>query len=167
MRFKTVFCWVILFGLLLLSNQCMYYSFSGSMAPHLRSIAIPMFENRTAEFGIAEELTDYITQEFTQDNTLKIADAGDADVLLNGTIISVEERAGGFTDTEQVQDMKVYLTVAVRCIDQVKKLDLWEQRLTQWGSFEPGGGVEDRAAAVTQAIEKISQEILNKTVSGW
>ncbi|UCE05762.1 MAG: hypothetical protein JSW07_19560, partial [bacterium] len=54
--------------LLLALFHCGYYSFSGSSLPsHIRTIAVPMFENRTTEFGVREDITDALINEFTQD----------------------------------------------------------------------------------------------------
>jgi len=37
---------------------CIYYSMAGSIPPHIKSIAIPLVENQTAEFGMSEAVTD-------------------------------------------------------------------------------------------------------------
>ncbi len=152
---------------LLLLLSCGVYSFKGSLAPHLKTVAVPLFENRTAEFGIAEELTDALIDEFTRDNSLKIADRSSADVLIEGVIVRVNDRAGAFDQRERVQDLKVYITVKIKCVDQVKRQVMWEERITQWGSYDPAGGPDARLDGIAEAIDKISQEVLNKTVSGW
>ena len=158
---------IILLCLMGLLSRCGIYSFSGSMAPHLKTVAVPLFNNRTVEYSIAEELTDLVIQEFTRDNSLKIAERSDADVLIEGDIVRVEERAGAFDSQEQVQDLKIYVTAKIKATDQVKRTVLWEERLTQWGSYDPSGGSDARSDGILEAMEKISTEILNKTVSGW
>ena len=147
--------------------HCGIYSFKGSLAPHLHTIAIPLFENRTAEFGVPEELTDAIIEKFTQDNSLKIADRSNADVVLEGTIVRINDRAGAYNAQERVQELKIYITVSIKCMDQVRRQMLWEERLTQWGSYDPSEGADARLDGLNEAIDKLSEEILNKTVSGW
>ena len=45
----------------LLTIRCGIYSFSGSTLPsHLKTVGVPIFENRTAEFGIDQQITDII-----------------------------------------------------------------------------------------------------------
>jgi hypothetical protein len=161
---KNFYLFLCLAGLLF---RCGIYSFSGSLAPHLKTVAVPLFDNRTVEYGIAEDLTDTVINEFTQDNSLKISERGDADVLIEGSIVRVEDRAGAFNSEEQVQDIKIYVTAKVKATDQVKKTVLWDERLTQWGTFDPSGGPDARTDAIHEALDKISKEILNKTVSGW
>jgi hypothetical protein len=157
--------WVILAALLTL--RCGVYSFSGSLPPHLKTVAVPLFDNKTAEFAVAEDLTEQVIKEFTRDNTLKIDERASADVLVEGAILSLEDRAGAFDPNETVEDFKVYVTVQVRCTDQVKQAKMWEERVTQWGSYDPNIGPDSRKDGLAEAMTKISQEILNKTVAGW
>jgi len=161
----TVFGILCAFALLFLG--CGIYSFSGSLPPHLNTVAVPLFDNKTAEFGIAEEITDTVIDEFNRDGSLKISDRSGADVLLEGSIIRIDDRAGAFTRQEEVQDLKIYLTVKVKCTDQVKRQTMWDERVTQFGTYDPATGADGRIDAIAEAIEKISEEILNKTVSGW
>ncbi len=146
---------------------CGIYSVKGSMAPHLKTVAVPLFDNRTAEFRVAEDLTDAVISSFTRDNSLKIADRGAADVLVEGTIVQIDERAGAFDQSESVQDMKIYLSVQIKCTDQVKRELLWQERLTHFGSFDPSQGPEARNEALIEAMDKVSQDVLNKTVANW
>jgi hypothetical protein len=147
--------------------RCGLYSFSGSLPPHLKTVAIPLFDNRTAEFAIADDLTERIIKEFTSDNSLKIGERSTADVLVEGAILTLDDRAGAFDANEEVEDFKVYVTVQAKCTDQVKHQKMWEERITQWGSYDPQLGPDSRKDGIAEAITKIGQEILNKTVAGW
>ncbi len=148
-------------------TACNYYSLKGSLPPHLKTAAVPLFENQTSEFGIAEKLTDTIINELMRDGSLKIADRSVADVLIEGTITGVSDRPGAFSQDERVQDINVYVSVNVTVTDQVKQVVLWNERLTQFGAYDPSAGPDGRQQAYEEALEKISKEILNKTVSNW
>jgi hypothetical protein len=164
--FFVLFKKILLLYCIIVLN-CGIYSFSGSLAPHLNTVAVPLFDNRTVEFGIAEDMTDTVIEEFTRDNTLKIADRSTADILIDATILRVDDRAGAFDANETVQDLKIYVSVNVKCTDQVKDQVLWEERITQWGGYDPSGGPDARLDGLAEAIDKISKDILNKTVAGW
>jgi len=165
MKFKLIFL-LPLFGIILVLS-CGYYSLKGSLPPHLETVAIPLFDNRTPEFGITETLTDAVIDEFIRDGSLKIIDRSAADVLITGSITSVNDRAGAFDQQEAVQDVKVYVSVSIECMDQVKRQKMWGERITQFGAYDPAEGPDGRNTAYEEAFEKISQEILNKTVSNW
>lgn len=152
---------------LLVALSCGYYSLKGSLAPHLNTVAVPLFDNRTPEFGITETLTDAVTQEFVRDGSLKLTDQGNADVLVEGAIVSISDRAGAFDQQETVENINVYISVRVVVTDQVKNQTMWDERITQFGTYDPTLGPSGRQDAYDEAFDKISQEILNKTVSNW
>lgn len=162
-RLAGVLC-MVMFAML----GCGVYSFSGSANPHLKTVAVPIFDDQTAEFGVKEQLTNAIIASFNRDNTLKIADRRVADVIVAGTILRLNEQAGAYTSQEQVQEIRVYLTAKIKCDDVKKRKVLWEEELTQFGAYSPGGANSgDRQSAIAEAVEKIATEVLNRTVSGW
>lgn len=157
-----------LFPVALIGIGCGPYSFSGSAYPHLKTIAIPLLDDRTAEFGVKEELTRKIVEAFTRDNSLKIADKRNADSVLEGALLSVVERPGGFSKNERVQEIQVYLTVELRYTDIKKRKVIWEDRLTQFGTYAPDDpSRSSREVAINEAIAKLADDVLNRTVSGW
>ena len=155
-------------GAVLAEWGCGVYSFSGSAYPHIKSIAIPLFEDRTAEFGVRENLTNALVEAFTRDNTLKIADRRNADAILEGVLMRVEDRPGAYNRQEQVQEIQVFLTVQIKYRDLKKRKIIWEDTISQFGTYTPGGSENStREDAISEAIAKIADEVLNRTVSGW
>lgn len=163
---------IILFVMnLLLGAHCGYYSFSGSsLPPHIRTLAIPVFDNETTEFGIPEDITDALITEFTKDNSLKIVDQRTADSMLNGTIVSIREQAGAYNVSEQVKEIKVFVSIQAKFEDLKKNQVLWEEQITQWGTYrpdDPTSGNSTRQEAIQEALTKIVADIFNKTISNW
>jgi TolB-like protein len=156
---------------LLVLLHCGYYSFSGSsLQSNIRTIAIPIFENKTTEFGVPEDITDALINQFTQDNTLKVVDRRTADSILEGIIENVREQAGAYNQQEQVQEIRVYIRVKARFEDLKKNNVIWEEEISQWGTYSPDAPIGENSArkdAIDEAIGKIVTEIFNKTVSGW
>lgn len=167
---KPVIRWTVrllLAQLLFFLSSCGPYSFSGSSSPHIKTVAVPIFQDQTAEFGVNEKLTQAVIDQFTRDNTLQITDRRNADSIIEGVILRVDDQAGAFTSNEQVQDIKVFVTVGVRYEDQVKRKVIWEEEITQWGTFDPNDGSQGRNEGIEEAISKIASEILNRSVSTW
>jgi hypothetical protein len=158
---RAGFFWLLL--LAIFAPGCGPYSFSGATATHIKTIAVPVFEDRTAEFGVKERLSNTIIQEFTRDNTLKIADRRVADSVLLGSLLRVEERPGVYNQQENVQQIRLFLTVQMKYEDLKKPKTVWEAQVTQFGDYTP----PNRQAAIDDAIRKIANEVLNKTVSEW
>ena len=151
---------------------CGFYTFSGSTLPgHIRTVAVPMFGNKTSEFGVREEITDALTIQFTEDNTLKVADRRTADSIIRGEIINIRDQAGAYNQDEKVSEIRVYVTVAAAFEDIKKHNVIWEEQITQWGTYNPDGtACQDnttREDAIKEAIDKIVDDIFNKTIAGW
>jgi hypothetical protein len=159
---NSALCYCIMI-ISLIMDSCGIYSFSGSTLPaHIKTVAVPLMENKTAEFGIDQQLTDALISAITQDNSLKIADNRSADSILEGTILTITERAGAYDLNEQASGFRVTLTIKVTYEDVKKKKTLWEENWSQWGDYE-----DDRNEGIKDATEKLTTDILNRMVSGW
>jgi len=153
--------------LAILSASCGPYSFSGAASTHIKTIAVPVFEDRTAEFGVRDRLSNAIIDEFTRDNTLKIADRRVADSILHGTLLGVQETAGVYNQQESVQEVRVTVTAQLKYEDVKKRKTVWEAQMSQFGSYSPRSASSTRQTAIDEAIRKIANEVRNKTVSDW
>lgn len=163
---RTVY--LLFAALLLTSGGCAYYSFTGASAGHLRSIAIPAFDNRTAEFGVAENLTESLINLFTTDGTLKVRDVRTADAVLYGTVTSINERPSAITSSETVSQYQVTIVVRLRFEDRVQGKVAWEESVTQSALYDfSSGSTAERDAGLEEAVGKLADDILSKTVSGW
>ena len=67
---------------------------AGSIPPHIKSVAIPLMDNQTAEFGLAENITDGILEQFNEAGILYITNEDIANSVLRGTIKKVSEKLG-------------------------------------------------------------------------
>lgn len=156
-----------------LLSGCIRYSFSGAVPGHIKTIAIPLFQNFTAEYGIVERVTDELILSFQKDNTLKIVDDKTADAILRGTLIRVEDApytyAGeGEAQNFSVGEYKLTLFVSLEYYDQVKDEVIWKQDVQDWGTYQyVSGAPDEREEGFAEAIDKLAEDILNLTVSGW
>ncbi len=162
--------WVLtglLAGMMTLSG-CGIYTFSGNVPGHLKTLAIPDFENQTAEYGIEDQLTDEVISVFRNDNTLSIRSEEEADCVIRGVIVTITDRPSTFSPDETVQEYRITLGVAVEFYDKVQDKVVWEERLSNFGVYPfTGGAGASRDEGIEEAIEKLAEDILNKTVSGW
>ena len=61
---------------------------AGSIPANINNVYIPLIQNDTAEFEIAENLTSKITQEIAIQNILKISENEESDSSILGVISS-------------------------------------------------------------------------------
>lgn len=172
---KTFFnpAFKILFIMLLIFNfaGCFgCYSFTGaSIPPHLKTIAIPYAEDRSGqgEPGIRELFTDKLTQKFISDNSLQITDRNSADAILECAIVSVSDAPAVVTQGETVPLRRITVGVRVVYKDLVKRITVFEKSFSNFSDYSPSGGSLERSLSIENAIDKITEDILLDTVSGW
>ncbi|TKJ41740.1 hypothetical protein CEE37_04000 [candidate division LCP-89 bacterium B3_LCP] len=173
-RYRTVSLIVMIALLAIFTfGGCFRYSFSGAMTGDIKTLAIPLFDNRTAEYGVVESITDELILKFQQDNTLMIVDEGEADAVLFGTLIRVIDEPYTYSGEEEassysVGEYKLTLVVHIDYFNRRKDENIWSQEVKAWGTYDHSTGApEERDAGFSSAIVKLSEDVLNLTVSGW
>jgi len=84
--------------------SCSPYSFSGGRTALVKSVAVPVFENETTQFGLAEALTGGIINGLVEDNQVKVEDASIAEAILNGRVLDYQRKAYTFDENDQVRE---------------------------------------------------------------
>lgn len=161
-----------LFIILLVYNftGCGTYSFTGASVPeHIKTIAIPIAADRSGsgEPNIREQLTDQLIQKFIDDNTLRVSERANANAVLDCTISGFSDAPLIVSTGESVTSRRVTLSVLVIYKDIVKKKNIFEKTFSNYGDYPPTGSLNDRKDAIATAVDKISEDILLNTVSGW
>ena len=163
-RYRKILLLIFVAALLV---SCGYYSFKGALPSHLKTIAIPIFVDQSAYPGVQEKVTDKITNAFIVDNTLKLVDESKADVLLNGTIQSVTQKVATVQSGEQVSEYQMYVTVKVVCEDVKLSKKMYEKVFRQYGVMSSQADQDEKDQAIDDAIELITEDVLNTTLGGW
>lgn len=147
------------------------YSFTGaSVPPHLKTIAIPLVEDQSGfgEPGLRELVTTELTNLFISDNSLEVADRGQADSILEGAIATISDAPAVIQQGEQVSKRRITVTARFAYQDMKLRKKVWEKSFSSWGDYESsGGGPSQRQAGLQEAIRKLTEDVLLETVSGW
>jgi hypothetical protein len=155
-------------GLLLVALAGCPYGFSSSLLPgHIKSVSLPLFENRTDRGELSTALADSLTEAFIDNHTLKVVGEKAADSQVEGAI--VEYRRVPFTvgADEQVLEYRVEIVLEVRFVDLRKNKVLWEEpRLGQWDTYSFVNG-EREELGIGRVLTKLVEDVLNRTVEGW
>lgn len=160
-------------GVLLLSVHGCGYSASPAVLPqHLKTIAIPLFENQTSEYTLSQELTDAVVARFLSDNHLRIVDEKSADCVVQGRLTQYRNAIFGISNTDLAQEYRVTIGVAVVFKDQVKNREIWrDDDLVRTANYyvQPGPGHEAKSEldGRKEAIQKIADEIFSRSVQSW
>jgi len=150
-------------------HGCTYSFKGGSVPPHLKTIAIPVVED-VSPFGdpaLRTSFTKQLVDLFTNDNTLKLTDRNTADSMLEGVITDVKDEPSVVQGGEQVTQRRITVSVRMTFQDLKLRKKVWEKSFSSWGDYSSGGGLTKRNDGVTEAVRKLTEDILNDTVAGW
>jgi TolB-like protein len=161
---------ILVYALLFTIYSACTYSFKGgSVPPHLKTIAIPILEDQSG-YGdpmLRDSFTQKLVESFTNDNTLQLMDRNTADSMLEGVISNVTDIPVVLEGGEKVSERRVTVTIRMTYQDLKLRKKIWEKTFSNWGNYQSGGGLTQRNDGVQEAIRKLTEDILNATVSGW
>jgi hypothetical protein len=168
--------------------SCAFYSMSGSLPPHIKTISIPLLENETAEFGIAEDITDGIQKKFNDEGILKIINLN-SDSSLKGVIKKITDGPYTFNKEESVSEYRYKIDVYFEWYDNRNVQTLFKGNFSGWGAYGISGDIssdgidndgdgkidgddedefgEPREFASKVAVEKIAQDVINDIMTTW
>lgn len=153
--------------LIVLSFSCGYYSFTGSIPSYIKTVAIPLFDDNTSFPGVREDLTNKVIDRFIDENVLQVVPEANADLLITGTILSIQEKAAIITTGEDVEQFEVYVNVKVKCTEIKAGKVWWEKTLRRFGTMGGLQNIDERNEAIETALIDITQDIIDNTLANW
>ncbi len=148
---------------------CSYSFKGGTVPPHLSTVAIPVVDDVSGygDPSLRDQFTRELTQRFITDATLELADRNTADAVLEGSIVEVRDAPNVLQGGEQVAQRRITVRVKMVFNDLKLRKKMWEKEFSNWGDYPSGGGLTQRQAGISEAVRKITEDILNDTVAGW
>jgi hypothetical protein len=154
-------------------SGCGIYSFSGNTLPsHIKTIAVPIFQNDSTDPQIGNEVTDAITQRFLSDNRLKIAGERRADAVLEGRITSYENKVYNYSAGQTPEDYIVVIRVAATLRDASKNKVIWkDEQMTISAVYSvlsnTAQPLKDESSARQKAERDLAEDMLARTFEQW
>jgi len=150
----------------LVSGGC-GYSLRTSLPPGIRSVHVPVLENKTAEPGIEDFITQALTQAVVQSARVRIArNAQEADATLSGSIVEYRLAALSFDRSANVTSYRLIIGLALTFKDTKQDKILWKQdRIEERADFLVEGQVSQTLARETQAVQRAAVDVARAIVS--
>lgn len=152
-------------------GSCAYTASPALLPAHLKSVAIPVFENGTTEYTLEQTVTAAIVQRFVRDNHLKVVDEKSANCVVRGKLTQYKNAVFGFSNASQAQEYRVTIGVQVTFKDLVKNREIWTDEIVRTANYYvqdvPGQTAKTEIQGREEAIGKIADEILSRSVEGW
>ena len=133
------------------------YSTRGSLPDHIKTMAVPIFKNRTLEPGLDSAITSGVVNAVPIDQ---------ADAILQGEVVSYSLDGLAFDQNANVRAYQLQVVLNVEFRDVRKSALLWRQEgLSATSDFQVQGAVSDTIArgrgAVSQAAAEIGRRVVN------
>ncbi|OGL17234.1 MAG: hypothetical protein A3F92_14690 [Candidatus Rokubacteria bacterium RIFCSPLOWO2_12_FULL_71_22] len=155
----------LLLALALLLGGC-GYSLRGSLPDHIRTVAVPVFANRTPEPSVENFLTRAVVEAFSTNGRLRVVRPEEADAVLEGEVIGYEVQALAFDAQANVRQYRLVVTLNLRFRDTRRNEVLFEEsRLQERADFRVVGATAQTIAREESALGTAAVDIARAIVS--
>jgi hypothetical protein len=142
------------------------------LPPHIRTVAILPFDNRTGEVALTQEVSEAVRQAMENRLGLRLAAEDRADAVVQGSITRYEAdqplsfRAENQGATVSVTRRLVMISLSVEIYDRIEDRMLWQRSgMRVEGEYEPPG--EDEKKGRDLALETLVADIVDGAQSQW
>lgn len=146
------------------------YTVRGTLPPHIQTIAVPIFRNRTQEPGVESLITRAVVEAFSTNGRLRVVGTGQADSVLDGEIVSYTISSIAFDEDANVRLYRLSVTANLRLRDLRQNSVLFQQsEVREQTDFRVQDAVSQTISreetALRVAATEIGRAIVNLTIS--
>ena len=142
------------------------YSFRGTLPSHIKTVAVPIFLNRTQEPGVDSIITAAVARAFATNGRLRVVRPADADAILEGEITNYGVAPIAYDPALNIQLYRLVVVLNLRMRDLKRKTVLFQQTaVTEQADFRVVGPVSATIAREETALTQASGEIARSIVS--
>lgn len=146
------------------------YSFHGNLPEHIKTVAIPVFANKTGEPTVENFITGAVVEAFSTNGRLRVVRREEADALLEGEVVGYTVQSIAYDSQANVRQYRLLVTMNLRFHDLRRNAVLFEEQgLREKADFQVQGAVSQtisrEASAVRAAATVIGQAVVSLTVN--
>jgi outer membrane lipopolysaccharide assembly protein LptE/RlpB len=142
------------------------YSFQGTLPSHIKTVAVPMFLNRTSQPGVEGIITNAVVHAFATNGRLRVVRTGDADAVLNGEVTSYSVGPIAFDQSLGIQEYRLVVTLNLRMQDVRRNVVIFQQNgVSEQADFRVAGSVSTTVSVEQTALTAAAGEIARSIVS--
>ena len=142
------------------------YSFRGTLPEHVKTVAVPIFVNRTQQPAVEGVITRAIVDAFATNGRLRVVRPEDADSILDGEVLQYTVGAIAVDPSLNVQQYRLAVTLSLRMRDVRLNRVLFEQAsFNEQADFLVAGSVAQTLSVEAGALQRAATEIARSVVS--
>ena len=145
------------------------YSTTGNLPSHIKSVAVPVFKNKTQEPAVENTITAAVVNAFTTSGKLKVVAADRADAILEGEVVGYDVQTVSVDQRINARQYRLVVTLNLQFRDTREGSMLFRQEgLQERADFVVPGDVSRTISreegAVRLAAVEIGRRIVNLVV---
>ena len=142
------------------------YSYHGTLPDHVKTVAVPIFVNRTQQPAVESVITRAIVDAFATNGRLRVVRPEDADSILEGEVLQYNVAAIAVDPALNVQQYRLGVTLNLRMRDVRLNKVLFEQTsFSEQADFLVAGSVAQTLSIEAGALQQAATQIGRSVVS--
>jgi len=142
------------------------YSFQGTLPSHIKTVAVPMFLNRTSQPGVEGIITNAVVHAFATNGRLRVVRTGEADAILNGEVTGYSVGPIAFSPSLGIQEYRLSVVLNLRMRDVRRNVVIFQQNgVSEIADFRVVGSVSTTVSVEQTALTAAAGEIARSIVS--
>jgi outer membrane lipopolysaccharide assembly protein LptE/RlpB len=142
------------------------YSLRGHVPPHIKTVAVPIFTNRTTEPAVEGLLTRAIVEAFSTNGRLRVVKPEDADAILEGEVTGYSLDSIAFDPRANVRQYRLTVTLNLKFRDVKRNTMLFEQvGFQERADFQVQSAVADTISREESALRTAAVDIARSVVN--
>ncbi len=156
----------LLLPLALLSACKTDYRWTSRVPEELRTIAVPVFENRTNDAELGPICTQYVLREFQREGTFKIRRYGAAALEVQGAIVEASRTAAAFSRSDglMAKEYRYRVKAEISLVDRQNQRVLEDRRV--YFAETTFNASDDLLTGQRNAAQRIAQDLARQVVDG-
>ena len=149
---------------------CSYYSTSEGMIGGIRTLTIPVAESFTAEFAVAERLSERATELYMEDGRLRIVDQDGAEAVLYLTVLGISDEPFTYSSSEQTEQYRFSLVINGKIVHASSEKRILKEfdSIEGWATYSADSNQDEgRNLAIEKAVDMVVQELINRSTGSW
>ena len=142
------------------------YALRGNLPDDIKTVAVPVFANKTSEPAVESFLTQAVVQAFSTNGRLRVVKPEEADAILDGEVVGYEIQALAFDPRAAIRQYRLVVTMNLRFRDVRRNALLFEQpRFQEKADFRVVGVVSQTISREESALQAAAVDIARSIVS--
>jgi len=165
------------------------YSIRSSLDPKYQTIYVAAFQNQSKEYDLQAPLTNAVRRKFITDGRLRVVNAPDADLMLEGVILDYQLKGLTYDANDEVTQFLCLVVAGARLTDSQGEMLWQEEKLVGETTFytRAAGQSSDRMRGnaevylptvrsfateeenrgAAEALEQLASDIFYRTIEPW